>query len=175
MVSRAIHRSILGKRRLTFLEIIIMARGVNKAIIVGTLGKDPDTRYTQGGNAIVNASVATNESWRDKNTGNQVEKTEWHRIVIFGKLAEIAAQYLKKGQQVYFEGKIQTRKWQDQSGQDRYSTEIVANEMQMLGSKPPGTQTNTGQIDMPAKTPAGNQTDSQFDDIPDSQFDDIPF
>ena len=175
MVSRAIHRSILGKRRLTFLEIIIMARGVNKAIIVGTLGKDPDTRYTQGGNAIVNASVATNESWRDKNTGNQVEKTEWHRIVIFGKLAEIAAQYLKKGQQVYFEGKIQTRKWQDQSGQDRYSTEIVANEMQMLGGKPSGTKQNTGQIDMPAKTPAGNQTDSQFDDIPDSQFDDIPF
>ena len=166
MVSRAIHRSILGKRRLTFLEIIIMARGVNKAIIVGTLGKDPDTRYTQGGNAIVNASVATNESWRDKNTGNQVEKTEWHRIVIFGKLAEIAAQYLKKGQQVYFEGKIQTRKWQDQSGQDRYSTEIVANEMQMLGGKPSGTKQNTGQIDMPAKTPAGNQTDSQFDDIP---------
>jgi single-strand DNA-binding protein len=166
MVSRAIHRSILGKRRLTFLEIIIMARGVNKAIIVGTLGKDPDTRYTQGGNAIVNASVATNESWRDKNTGNQVEKTEWHRIVIFGKLAEIAAQYLKKGQQVYFEGKLQTRKWQDQSGQDRYSTEIVANEMQMLGGKPSGTKQNTGQIDMPAKTPAGNQTDSQFDDIP---------
>jgi single-strand DNA-binding protein len=152
MVSRAIHRSILGKRRLTFLEIIIMARGVNKAIIVGTLGKDPDTRYTQGGNAIVNASVATNESWRDKNTGNQVEKTEWHRIVIFGKLAEIAAQYLKKGQQVYFEGKLQTRKWQDQSGQDRYSTEIVANEMQMLGGKPSGTQTNTGQIPMPAQS-----------------------
>jgi len=143
-----------------------MARGVNKAIIVGTCGKAPDIKHTNAGGTIVNVSVATNESWKDKTTGENIERTEWHRIVIFGKLAEIAAQYLKKGQQVYFEGKIQTRKWQDQSGQDRYSTEIVANEMQMLGGKPSGTKQNTGQIDMPAKTPAGNQTDSQFDDIP---------
>lgn len=109
-------------------------RGVNKAIIVGTLGKDPEIRYSGNGNAIANISVATNESWKGKD-GQQQEKTEWHRIVIFGKLAEIVQQYLKKGDSAYFEGKIQTRKWQDQSGNDRYSTEIVANEMQMLGGK----------------------------------------
>ncbi len=113
-----------------------MARGINKAIIVGTLGKDPDVKHTAGGSTVVNLSVATNEAWKDKNTGENIEKTEWHRIVVFGKLAEICAQYLKKGSQVYFEGKIQTRKWQDQSGQDRYSTEIIANEMQMLGGRP---------------------------------------
>ena len=112
-----------------------MARGVNKAIIVGTLGQDPDVKHTASGSPVVNISVATNEKWKDKSTGEPVEKTEWHRIVIFGKLGEIAAQYLKKGSQAYFEGKIQTRKWQDQTGNDRYSTEIVANEMQMLGSK----------------------------------------
>ena len=96
-----------------------MARGVNKAIIVGTLGQDPDVKYTATGSPVVNISVATNESWKDKQTGEQVEKTEWHRIVMFGKLAEIAAQYLKKGSQAYFEGKIQTRKWQDKEGHDR--------------------------------------------------------
>ena len=112
-----------------------MARGINKAIIVGTLGRDPEVKYTANGSAVVNLSVVTNEVWKDKNTGENVEKAEWHRIVIFGKLAEIAAQYLKKGQQVYFEGKIQTRKWQGQDGQDRYTTEIVANEMQMLDSR----------------------------------------
>ena len=110
-------------------------RGINKSIIVGTLGKDPDVKYTASGAAVANLSVATNESWKDKNTGENVEKTEWHRIVIFGKLAEIAAQYLKKGMQAYFEGKLQTRKWQDQSGQDRYTTEVIASEMQMLGGR----------------------------------------
>ncbi len=155
-----------------------MARGVNKAIIVGTLGKDPDVKYTAGGSAIVNCSVATNESWRDKNTGENVEKTEWHRIVIFGKLAEIAAQYLKKGSQVYFEGKIQTRKWQDQSGQDRYSTEIVANEMQMLGGRQDasgGTAPFKPQQQKPQQASAPAQS-SQFDAPPvDDGFDDIPF
>ena len=112
-----------------------MARGVNKAIIVGTLGQDPDVKATAGGSTVTNVSVATNESWKDKQTGEQQERTEWHRIVMFGKLAEIAAQYLKKGSQAYFEGKIQTRNWQDQSGTDRYTTEIVANEMQMLGGR----------------------------------------
>jgi len=90
-----------------------MARGVNKAIIIGTLGRDPEIKYTASGSAVVNINVATNESWKDKNTGEMQERTEWHRIVMFGKLAEIAAQYLKKGSQAYFEGKIQTRKWQD--------------------------------------------------------------
>jgi len=112
-----------------------MNRGINKAVIVGTLGRDPEIRYATNGNAVVNINVATNESWKDRETGEQQERTEWHRIVIFGKLGEIASQYLKKGSQVYFEGKIKTNKWQDQSGNDRYTTEIVANEMQMLGRR----------------------------------------
>ena len=113
-----------------------MSRGINKAVIVGTLGRDPEIRYSSKGNAVVNISVATNESWKDRDTGEAQERTEWHRIVIFGKLGEIASQYLKKGSQAYFEGRIKTSKWQDQSGNDRYTTEIVANEMQMLGRKP---------------------------------------
>ena len=112
-----------------------MSRGVNKAVIVGTLGKDPEIRYAANGNAVVNISVATNESWKDRETGEAQQRTEWHRIVIFGKLAEIASQYLKKGSQAYFEGRIRTNKWQDQGGNDRYTTEIVANEMQMLGKR----------------------------------------
>jgi len=120
-------------------------RGVNKAIIVGTLGRDPEIRYTQSGSAIANLSVATSEQWTDKSTGEKQEKTEWHRVVIFGKLAEIAGQYLTKGSQVYLEGKLQTRKWQDQNtGQDKYSTEIVLNPfngvMQMLGGGQGGGQ-----------------------------------
>ena len=141
--------------------------GVNKAIIVGTLGQDPETRYTANGSAVVNLSVATNESWKGKD-GNKQERAEWHRIVIFGKLAEIAEQYLKKGSQVYLEGRIQTRKWQDQQGNDRYSTEIVANEMQMLGGSKPQQQPR----DYPADFGA-------TDDKPEPQggmvYDDIPF
>ncbi len=146
-----------------------MARGVNKVIIVGTLGADPEVKQLASGNAVTNISVATNESWKDKNTGETIEKTEWHRIVVFGRLAEICGQYLRKGSQVYFEGRLQTRKWQDQNGQDRYSTEIVANEMQMLGgrsgiSDESSEQTSpTSQVDAP-----------RTDDIP--AFDkDIPF
>jgi single-strand DNA-binding protein len=150
-----------------------MARGINKAIIVGTLGKDPDVKYTAGGSAVVNVSVATNEAWKDKSTGENVEKTEWHRIVIFGKLAEIAAQYLKKGSQVYFEGKIQTRKWQGQDGQDRYTTEIVANEMQMLGGRADASG-GTSNYNKPKQQPAA--APSQHDSGPaDDGFDDIPF
>ena len=112
-------------------------RGVNKVILVGTLGRDPDVKYTANGNAVTNLSVATSEQWTDKNSGQKQEKTEWHRVVIFGKLAEIAGQYLRKGSQVYLEGKLQTRKWQDQNtGQDRYMTEIVIDfngQMEMLG------------------------------------------
>lgn len=114
-----------------------MARGVNKVILVGTLGRDPEVKYAANGNAIANLNVATSEQWNDKATGQKQEKTEWHRVVIFGKLAEIAGQYLTKGSQVYLEGKLQTRKWQDQNtGQDRYSTEVVLDfngQMQMLG------------------------------------------
>jgi len=113
-----------------------MSKGINKAVIVGTLGRDPEIRYSSNGKAVVNISVATNEAWKDRETGEAQERTEWHRIVIFGKLGEIASQYLKKGEQAYFEGRIKTSKWQDQSGNDRYTTEIVANEMQMLGRKP---------------------------------------
>ena len=112
-----------------------MGRGINKAVIVGTLGKDPEIRYARNGNAVVNISVATNESWKDRQTGEAQERTEWHRIVIFGKLGEIAQQYLKKGSQAYFEGRIKTSKWQDDNGNDRYSTQIVANEMEMLGRR----------------------------------------
>ena len=112
-----------------------MSRGINKVVIVGTLGKDPEVKYAENGNSVVNVSVATNESWKDKETGQTRQRTEWHRIVMFGRLGEIASQYLKKGSQAYFEGKINTNKWQDQSGNDRYSTQIVANEMQMLGRR----------------------------------------
>jgi len=112
-----------------------MARGVNKVILVGNLGRDPEVKYTASGAAITNVTIATSESWSDKQTGEKQEKTEWHRVVFFRRLAEIAGEYLRKGSQVYIEGKLQTRKWQDQNGQDRYTTEIVANEMQMLGSR----------------------------------------
>lgn len=114
-------------------------KGVNKAILVGNLGQDPEVKYTASGSAVCNLSVATAEQWKDKN-GQRQERTEWHRVVMFGKLAEIAGEYLRKGSQVYLEGKIQTRKWQAQDGQDRYSTEILANEMQMLGGKASGQQ-----------------------------------
>ena len=115
-----------------------MARGVNRVILVGNLGQDPEVRYMPNGNAVANISVATSETWKDKQTGESKDKTEWHRVVIFGKLAEIAGEHLKKGSQVYIEGQLQTRKWQDQSGIDHYTTEIVVNiggTMQMLGSR----------------------------------------
>ena len=111
------------------------SRGVNKAIIVGNLGADPETRYTAGGTAVTNVNIATSETWRDKSSGEMQEKTEWHRVVFFARLAEVAGEYLRKGSKVYVEGRIQTRKWQGQDGQDRYTTEIVANEMQMLDSR----------------------------------------
>jgi single-strand DNA-binding protein len=113
-----------------------MARGINKVILVGNLGQDPETRSMPSGKAVTNVRIATSESWRDKQTGEQKEQTEWHTVVFFDRLAEIAAEYLKKGSQVYVEGRLRTRKWQDKNtGADRYSTEIVANEMQMLGGR----------------------------------------
>ena len=112
-----------------------MARGVNKVILVGNLGRDPEVRYSPNGSAVANVTIATSESWKDKNSGEKQERTEWHRIVFFGRLAEIAGEYLKKGAQIYVEGRLQTRKWQDKEGHDRYTTEIVANDMQMLGSR----------------------------------------
>lgn len=154
-----------------------MARGVNKVILVGNLGADPETRYTASGTAITNIRIATSETWKDKQTGESQERTEWHRVVFFNRLAEIAGEYLRKGSQVYIEGKLQTRKWQDQSGQDRYSTEIVGNEMQMLGNREGGN----------AARPARQQPDGFRDNKPeqpeqstpaaDDGFtdDDIPF
>ena len=112
-----------------------MARGVNKAILVGNLGRDPEVRYSPNGQAVANVTLATSESWKDKTSGEKQEKTEWHRVVFFGRLAEIAGEYLKKGAQIYVEGRLQTRKWTDKDGHDRYTTEIVANDMQMLGSR----------------------------------------
>ena len=112
-----------------------MARGINKVILVGNLGRDPEVRYMPSGSAVTNITVATSESWKDKQTGEQQERTEWHRVVFFNRLAEIAGEYLRKGSQVYIEGSLRTRKWQGQDGQDRYTTEIVANERQMLGGR----------------------------------------
>jgi len=154
-----------------------MARGVNKVILVGNLGRDPEIKYTASGAAIANVTIATSESWNDKQTGEKVEKTEWHRVVAFQRLAEIMGEYLRKGSQVYIEGKLQTRKWQDQSGQDRYTTEVVANEMQMLGGRPSdaGAPSQAGggggfrKSPEPQKAPAQPAADNDFAD------DDIPF
>jgi single-strand DNA-binding protein len=121
-----------------------MARGVNKVILVGNLGKDPETRYMPSGSAVTNLTLATSESWKDKQSGEAQERTEWHKIAMFGRLAEIAAEYLRKGSQIYIEGKLRTRKWQDKEGKDRYTTEIVADEMQMLGGKGGGAGAGAG-------------------------------
>ena len=144
-----------------------MARGINKVIIVGNLGADPDSRAMPSGNAVTNISVATSESWNDRETGEKQEKTEWHRVVFFNRLAEIAAQYLKKGSQVYVEGKLQTRKWEDKEGNERWTTEVVANQMQMLGDRMSGDISNDN---------ASSSQSSSDNDNPDIEFDDdIPF
>ena len=154
-----------------------MARGINKVILVGNLGKDPEIRYTASGSAVANVTIATTDSWRDKQSGEKQEKTEWHRVVFFNRLAEVVGEYLRKGSQVYIEGRLQTRKWQDQSGQDRYTTEIVANEMQMLGSRS-GDQASTGgfrkQPAQSAQAPAQALAQQPAADE-DFQDDDIPF
>jgi len=121
-----------------------MARGVNKVILIGNLGADPETRFMPSGGAVTNVRLATSESWKDRQTGQQQERTEWHRVVFFNKLGEIAGEYLKKGSKVYVEGSIRTRKWQGQDGQDRYTTGVVANEMQMLDSRGGGDGGNYG-------------------------------
>jgi single-strand DNA-binding protein len=151
-----------------------MARGVNKVILVGNLGKDPEVRYMPNGNAVANITLATTDSWKDKQSGEQQEKTEWHRIVMFRRLGEIAGEYLKKGSQVYIEGKLQTRKWQDNSGNDRYTTEIVASDMQMLGGRGGGGSAGFSSDSAPAQSapaqsaPAPVAAGGDFDD-------DIPF
>lgn len=131
-----------------------MARGINKVIIIGNLGADPEVRYSQTGQAIANITVATSESWTDKQTNEKKELTEWHRVVIYQRLAEIAGEYLRKGSKVYIEGRLRTRKWQDQQGVERYTTEIVANELQMLdGRGETANQSSNSQANAPAKTP----------------------
>ena len=160
-----------------------MARGINKVILVGNLGADPETRYTTSGSAVTNLSLATSESWTDRQTNERRENTEWHRVVMFGRLAEISEQYLRKGQQVYIEGRIQTRKWQGQDGQDRYTTEIVARDMQMLGGRgggggdaddwnrgsgPPAQPATGGRAPGRSAAPPSGGNDPDIDD-------DIPF
>lgn len=176
------------------------SRGINKVILVGNLGNDPEIRYMPNGSAVANITIATSESWRDKGTGEQREKTEWHRVVLFGKLAEVAGEYLRKGSQVYVEGQLQTRKWQDQSGQDRYSTEVVVQGfngvMQMLGGRAQGgapmgggqpqqqQQGGWGQPQQPAQQQQYNapqqqqapqQPQQQYNEPPMDFDDDIPF
>ena len=155
-----------------------MARGVNKVILIGNLGQDPEVKYMPSGGAIANITLATSESWKDKNTGEQKENTEWQRVVFFRRLAEIAGEYLKKGSKVYIEGKLQTRKWQDQSGNDRYTTEIIANEMQMLDGRGAGGggsagggggyNQSSGASSSPSSSaaPAGGSMGDFDDDIP---------
>lgn len=149
------------------------SRGINKVILVGNLGADPENRTSQTGNAITNISIATSETWKDKSTGQQQERTEWHRVVFFNRLAEIAAEYLRKGSKVYVEGSLRTRKWQDQNGQDRYTTEVVGNEMQMLDSRGMGgdqhgggTQSAPPPQPQPQPTSGGSGFDPVDDDIP---------
>lgn len=156
-----------------------MARGINKVILLGHLGKDPEVKYMPNGNAVANITIATSESWKDKNTGQQQDRTEWHRVVLFGKIAEIAGQYLKKGSLVYIEGQLQTRKWTDQSGQDRYTTEIVVNHqgtMQMLDRKTAPGENGDYQMnqDVPAEQPQQNNQQSQYPYFDDMDSD-IPF
>ena len=157
-----------------------MARGINKVILIGNLGADPETRAMPSGTTVANLRIATSESWRDKQTGEQQERTEWHRVALFGRLGEIAAEYLRKGSQVYIEGSLRTRKWQDKQGNERYSTEIIGNELQMLGGRgggaagggaaPAGEGTGRSSTPAPAysEESSGASRSDEFDD-------DIPF
>jgi single-strand DNA-binding protein len=161
-----------------------MSKGINKVILVGNLGQDPEVKYMPSGGAVLSISLATSESWKDKQTGQPVEKTEWHRVTFFNRLAEIAGEYLKKGSQIYVEGKLQTRKWQDQAGVDRYTTEVIANTMQMLGS---GGSSNDKAYDSSSDNqsrPQQHKNEQQAEQKPVSQSspppmdsfdDDIPF
>lgn len=151
-----------------------MARGINKVILIGNLGKDPEMRYTPTGLAIANITLATSEAWKDKQTGENVERTEWHRIVFYQRLAEIVGEYLRKGAKVYIEGKLQTRKWQDKnSGQDRYTTEVIADNMQMLDAKGSGSTTGPSSYEKPAAASgAATEPAPALDNFDDN---DIPF
>lgn len=149
-----------------------MARGVNKVILIGNLGADPEVRYTPNGNAIANATLATSTSWRDKQSGELQDRTEWHRIVFFNRLAEIVGEYLHKGSKIYVEGSLRTRKWQDKSGVDRYTTEIIANEMHMLDSRGNGGG-SFGHDNMGSQSRSSTQSEAM--DVSSISDDDIPF
>ncbi len=147
-----------------------MSRGINKVILVGHLGADPDTRYMPSGSAVTNIRLATTEAWKDKTSGDQQERTEWHNVAFFGRLAEIAAEYLRKGSQVYVEGRLRTRKWQDKQGNDRWSTEVIASEMQMLGGR------SSAAASAPAMAQRTPSPVAQAGAAPSQDFDDdIPF
>ncbi len=165
-----------------------MARGINKVILVGNCGQDPEVKYMPSGGEVTNVSIATSESWKDKQTGEKRDRTEWHRVVFFNQLAKIAGDYLRKGSQIYVEGSLRTRKWQDQSGQDRYTTEIVANEMQMLGTRSsansmdgdPGYTTEDAHMttnkETTDKSPSRNDSSNDTKDSLEDAFDDyMPF
>lgn len=147
-----------------------MARGVNKVILIGNLGADPELKYMPSGDAVTTLSIATSESWKDRQTGEQQERTEWHRVSLFGRLAEIAGEYLRKGSKVYIEGSLRTRKWQDANGQDRYTTEIRGNELQMLDAKGPGAAS-----DAPSSSSKQSAPQSMAEPVGSSFDDDIPF
>ena len=155
-----------------------MARGINKVILVGNIGADPEMRQTTSGGAVTNIRLATTDSWKDRMSGEQQERTEWHRVVFFGRLAEIAGEYLRKGRQVYVEGRLQTRKWQGQDGQDRWSTEIVANEMQMLGGRGGQSGFSPSPGEAPPAREWGGNAPRRRERVPepaDDFDDDIPF
>ena len=156
-----------------------MSRGINKVILIGNLGQDPEVRYMPGGNAVTSITLATSETWRDKQTGEHKERTEWHRVVFMGKLAEVAGQHLKKGAQVYVEGKLQTRKWRDQSDQERYTTEVLVDSftgvLQMLGGKPQQGSPQKAQSQPPARPAATTSAGQQSNEPPFDYDDDLPF
>jgi single-strand DNA-binding protein len=153
-----------------------MARGVNKVILIGNLGKDPEVRYMPSGAAVANVSIATSEVWKDKQTGENQERTEWHNVVFFNKLAEIAGEYLRKGSQVYLEGSLRTRKWQDKNGQDRYTTEIIVNDMQMLGSRSGSASFEPREVRQSSEEiPTSKPLSPSQPSVPDDFDDDIPF
>lgn len=152
-----------------------MARGVNKVILIGNLGADPEVRYTSGGSAVANLRLATSDSWKDRQSGEMQERTEWHRVVLFGRLAEVGEQYLRKGSRVYIEGRLQTRKWQGQDGQDRYSTEIVGNDMQMLDGRGEAPPADARRPSATNSAPATAAPASDFAGGGEDFDDDIPF
>ena len=152
-----------------------MARGLNKVMLIGNLGADPEMRYTGNGNAVGNVRLATAESWRDRESGEQQERTEWHRVIFFGRLAEIVGEYLRKGSQIYIEGRLQTRKWQDREGNDRYTTEIVASEMQMLGGRGGSTEPSQNYESNETNRNAPKSSAKPSESSPEEFDDDIPF